>query len=130
MTRGGMDVLGLLKDDGDLALLEWMGWFLVILGVVMASVALFTTLRVPYGRYTKDKNVVSKLGLIGCLIPPKLAWFLQELPSLFIPLFLVLNVGGRYVGVVNPNIVLLGMFIVHYANRSEEHSGCIGLCRQ
>ncbi|KAE9415322.1 hypothetical protein Angca_007665, partial [Angiostrongylus cantonensis] len=45
-------------------------------------------------------------------IPPKLAWFIQELPSFAIPLCYI--VGCRSV----PGIVVLVTFLIHYFNRT------------
>lgn len=106
-----------LREAKDASLLEFLGWMLIFLGLVLVIFDLLN-LRIPYGRYGSEENsLFAKLGLTRLKLPAKLAWFVMELPSFLIPLYLVLNVGGKYVGQFNPNIVLLGMFILHYFNR-------------
>ena len=106
-----------LLEGKDASLLEFSGWGLIILGLSLVTLDLFN-LRIPYGRYGSDQGgLFAWLGLTKFKLPAKLAWFMMELPSFLIPTFLVLNVGGKYVGQFNPNIVLLGMFILHYFNR-------------
>jgi 3-oxo-5-alpha-steroid 4-dehydrogenase 1 len=106
-----------LREGKDASLLELSGWVLIILGLTLVSLDLFN-LRIPYGRYGSEQGgLFAMLGLTSFKLPAKLAWFVMEMPSFLIPLFLVLNVGGEYVGQFNPNIVLLGMFILHYFNR-------------
>ena len=106
-----------LQEGKDLFLLEWIATLLLLLGMAMAVMAACTTLRVPYGRYGSDGGLFARLRLTSCKVPARLGWFVQELPSFAVPMYLILNVGGRYVGGFNPNIVLLGMFILHYFNR-------------
>ena len=111
-----------LQEGRDLALLEGAGWLLIVLGLALV-VCDFFNLRIPYGRYGNDKGLFAWLGLTSFKLPARLAWFVMEMPSFLIPTFLVLNVGGKYVGEFNPNIVLLGMFILHYFNRSKPGPG-------
>ena len=91
----------------DLLLVESMGWFFLTLGGLLVAVHLLN-FAIPYGRHSW------KWGL---KIPAKMGWFFMEMPSFVVPLYLVFNVGGAHVGKINPNIVLLGMFILHYFNR-------------
>ena len=107
-----------LREGKDASLLELSGWFLLIQGLTMFILNFFN-LRIPYGRYGSEQGgLFAMLGLTSFKLPARLAWFVMEMPSFVIPLFLVLNVGGEYVGQFNPNIVLLGMYILHYFNRS------------
>ena len=106
-----------LRQGKDLHFLEGIGMSLLVLGAIVGGISLFN-IRMPYGRYTSDTSrLFHIIGLTSCKIPAKLAWFLQELPSFVLPLFCVLNIGGKQVGEFNPNIVILGMFIMHYFNR-------------
>lgn len=105
-----------LLEGKDEQLLEGMGWFLLLLGAFVALLGLLKV-EVPYGRYGNNGGLLSYLLLTNLKMPAKLGWFLMEMPSFAVPTYLVLNVGGKYVGQVNPNIVLLGMFILHYFNR-------------
>ena len=110
-----------LREGKDASLLQYSGWLLIILGLSLPIFGLFN-LRIPYGRYgsTEQGGLFARLGLTKFKLPAKLAWFVMEMPSFLIPVYLVLNVGGKYVGQFNPNIVLLGMFILHYFNRCGE----------
>lgn len=105
-----------LQDGGDFHLLEGLGWFLLILGAFIVLLNLLNV-QVPYGRYGNNQGFLSSLLLTNVKVSARLAWFLMEMPSFAIPLYLILNVGGRHIGQVNPNIVLLGMFLLHYFNR-------------
>ncbi|XP_045616292.1 3-oxo-5-alpha-steroid 4-dehydrogenase 1 [Procambarus clarkii] len=62
----------------------------------------------PYGRYASSSS---------WSVPAKLAWALQESPAFFVPVLLV-AFGRRtaYAGLVNQ--LCLGMFIMHYFQRS------------
>jgi hypothetical protein len=48
-------------------------------------------------------------------LPSRLAWFLQELPSLLIPLIAVYQAGPA--NIPTANMVALAMFVSHYAQR-------------
>lgn len=79
--------------------------------LVPLSVLLFLWLRTwgsPYGRYVSPQSF--------CLVPARLAWALQELPSLLVPLWCAAADGGRLHRW--PNRILLAMFVGHYAQRS------------
>lgn len=99
----------------DAYLLETLGWVLLCVGGLVVLLYLLSV-EAPYGRYSNNEGVFATL-CTGFKIPARVGWFAMELPSFLIPLYLVFNVGGRYVGQLNPNIVLLGMYILHYFNR-------------
>lgn len=103
------DLLAFFAEGRDLVLIQWL-WPLLIV------VALLVPLQAsPYGKL-KENEFWGRLR--SCRVNVRVGWFLQELPSFAIPLFLVLNYGGKYVGgQANPNIVLVSMFILHYAQR-------------
>lgn len=106
-----------LEEDGDELLLGWL-WKVPV--VFVATVAFLSKwLYVPYGRYGDQRpgRIQLPAMVTSLKLPARQVWLIQEVPSLAVPLFLLLNVGGRHVGAVNPNIVLLGMFLLHYANR-------------
>lgn len=105
-----------LHNGKDLPLLEGMGWSLLIVGAFLILLVLLHV-KVPYGRYGNSNGLLSYLLLTNVKVSAKLGWFFMEMPSFVIPVYLVLNVGGKHVGEFNPNIVLLGMFMLHYFNR-------------
>ena len=100
------------EEDRDEILLGWL-WKALLAFIAFSSLIG----RVPYGRYGDDKGVLSRLLVVSFKLPARQAWVVQEIPSLAVPLFLLLIIGGRYVGTINPNMVLLGMFLLHYINR-------------
>ena len=68
----------------------------------------------PYGRYSNEKA----LGISdwGPKVPAQLAWCLQELPSLVVPLVCLVRRGWGPAHATN--IILLLCFLAHYANRA------------
>ncbi|XP_060047135.1 3-oxo-5-alpha-steroid 4-dehydrogenase 1 isoform X3 [Erinaceus europaeus] len=61
----------------------------------------------PYGRYVTPGG--------RCQLPARVSWVLQELPSLVLPLLLLLRAPP---GTPTPNLLLLSMFVLHYVQRS------------
>lgn len=101
-----------LRNRSDEQLLDWLWKGLLLSGVAMIVLAEVIKLRIPYGRYGKSSLACNMY------MSARTAWFTQELPSVVVPLFLLLNVGGaQLAGAPNPNIVLVGMFLVHYLQR-------------
>ena len=105
-----------LEAGGDAQLVASLGWLMLSIAAVLVFLE-YLGVEVPYGRYSNSKTFIASLLWTNFRVPAKLGWFVMEMPSFVIPLYLVLNVGGHHVGEVNPNIVLLGMFILHYFNR-------------
>ncbi|XP_048754965.2 3-oxo-5-alpha-steroid 4-dehydrogenase 1-like isoform X2 [Ostrea edulis] len=69
----------------------------------------FTT--APYGRYTRSGW--------GYLLPSKLAWFVQELPSFVVPLLVLSRWRYEDLNIINNNNkVLIGCFLLHYFHRT------------
>ena len=68
----------------------------------------------PYGRYSNEKA----LGISdwGPKVPAQIAWCLQELPSLIVPLVCLVRPGWGPTKATN-GVLLLG-FVAHYANRA------------
>ncbi|XP_074002384.1 3-oxo-5-alpha-steroid 4-dehydrogenase 1 [Numenius arquata] len=87
-------------------LLELLSWGLVALGVTSGLLLRF--IPMPYGRYSSRR--------FGWLLPVRLAWALQELPSLLVPIGLAACGGAT--SAAWPNRLLLGCFVLHYAHRS------------
>ena len=64
----------------------------------------------PYGRYSR--------GGYGFGVNARVAWVLQECPSFLVPVFVAGYLGGdKITGTINPNVVLLSMFLLHYFQR-------------
>lgn len=101
--------MGVVQKIGgdDLKLVESIGWCILALGGLLVVIHCFNV-AIPYGKHSKNW---------GLKIPARMGWFVMEMPSFVLPLYLVFNVGGAHVGKINPNVVLLGMFILHYFNR-------------
>ncbi|XP_065440268.1 3-oxo-5-alpha-steroid 4-dehydrogenase 1 isoform X5 [Chrysemys picta bellii] len=95
-----------LSGPEERRLLEILSYGLVGAGALSALLLRFV--RMPYGRYSTRR--------FGCPVPVRLAWALQELPSLLVPLGLSLFSGAARVSKW-PNRVLLALFIGHYAHR-------------
>lgn len=85
---------------------------MITVGLILVFVAEVVKYHIPYGRYARTRLACN----LYC--NARTSWFLQELPSVLAPFFFLVNVGGARVdGEVNPNVVLLGMFLVHYIQR-------------
>uniref|UniRef100_A0A3Q3J4H4 Steroid 5-alpha reductase C-terminal domain-containing protein n=1 Tax=Monopterus albus TaxID=43700 RepID=A0A3Q3J4H4_MONAL len=70
-------------------------------------ILLFEKLR--YGRYSDSKY--------GFPVNAKFAWFVQEMPSFFVPLCLLVWASPAKTSLL-PNQLLIAMYIFHYAQRS------------
>uniref|UniRef100_A0A8C4VK99 Steroid 5 alpha-reductase 1 n=1 Tax=Gopherus evgoodei TaxID=1825980 RepID=A0A8C4VK99_9SAUR len=92
-------------------LLESLSYGLVAAAALFALLLRFV--RMPYGRYSTRR--------FGCPVPARLAWALQELPALLVPVGLSLFSGAARVSEW-PNRVLLALFIGHYAHRYQRGS--------
>lgn len=64
--------------------------------------------RAPYGRYSR--------GGWGVQIPGKVAWFVQELPSFVVPLYLAVFTDCPRAG-EKRNQIALSLFLLHYFQR-------------
>ncbi|GCC35421.1 hypothetical protein chiPu_0013905 [Chiloscyllium punctatum] len=99
--------LALGVDNDSEFLLKSLSWLMVLMGVVTFVLSKFVDL--PYGRYACSK--------FGFPVNVKIAWFIQELPSLTVPLYLMcFSTDIKPLSL--PNRLLLGMFIGHYIHRS------------
>ena len=83
----------------------WTPVVMISIGVAVFAIEVFGGLRAAYGRYNKSN--------IGLSAP--IAWFLQESPAFFIPLyFFFMNETKKE---INANSILLLFFLIHYFNR-------------
>jgi len=80
----------------------------------LATFGLFSAIfPAPYGKFTEGAGRLPLLTtLIAAKLPAALAWGLQELPALLIPLLAVLEMG------LHLRTLLLLPFLLHYFNRS------------
>lgn len=84
-------------------------WKAVIV-CAFATAVVQSIMSAPYGRYTR--------GGYGFSMNARLAWLLQECPSFLVPVFVAGYLGGDQItGTLNPNVVLLSMFLLHYFHR-------------
>jgi len=65
----------------------------------------------PYGRYSESQGW-------GPLIDAKLAWFIMESPNVFVSALIWSDAGGNAPVKSKANQALLGLFVLHYVNRS------------
>ncbi|KAG8442521.1 hypothetical protein GDO86_011353 [Hymenochirus boettgeri] len=101
------NMLSALYSD-ERGLLDCQAWVMVLMGLFCFPILQRT--KVPYGRYGTS--------LYGPPVPVRLAWFIQELPSLAIPVSFYLK--HQEIGLVNT--VLLGAFVCHYSQRTIIYS--------
>ncbi|XP_051872486.1 3-oxo-5-alpha-steroid 4-dehydrogenase 1 [Pristis pectinata] len=85
-------------------LVELLSWLIILIGGCILALRF---VEIPYGRYSSSKY--------RFLINGKVAWFVQEIPSLAIPLYLFFSADKP---LQPPNMLMLGMFICHYSQRS------------
>lgn len=87
---------------------------MMIIGIV-TYIALVHFVTAPYGKFAQEKGW-------GPLIPAKLGWIIMETPNLWMTALIYLlcknaNVSLSIEGSL-PNKVLLGLYLIHYVNRS------------
>lgn len=92
--------------------LEFTWKAVIVMSFVILPVQLM--MSAPYGRYLRAGY--------GFGVNFRLAWVLQECPSFLIPVFVAGYLGGDQItGALNPNTVLLLMFLLHYFQRYMLH---------
>jgi hypothetical protein len=99
--------------EGEQQFHAFLGYALLT-AMAAACAALSLGAVAPYGRYADAKA----LGISdwGPKVPAQLAWCLQELPSLVVPLACLVRPGWGPASATN-GVLLLG-FLAHYANRA------------
>ncbi|KAE8597617.1 hypothetical protein XENTR_v10016533 [Xenopus tropicalis] len=97
-----MSLSALVGDEAQL--LNLLAMFMALMGLV--SYVSLQYIRMPYGRYADSA--------FGPPVPVRLAWFVQEVPSLSVSLFFYL----RQTEFSIANQVLMGAFICHYTQRT------------
>ncbi|MFH4980778.1 hypothetical protein AB6A40_007487 [Gnathostoma spinigerum] len=99
-------IVELLREEPQL--IAAICYAMIACGLVVL-VVLLNGSRAPYGRF-RDSAILSKLS-----ISARLGWFIQEIPSLIIPLYYATK---ALPNLPLPNAVLLFFFIIHYAQRA------------
>lgn len=102
-----------LNEGRDWFICVWIQWFFLLTSLALTGLYL-VQFNIPYGRYNK-----TRINLFDIYINAKFAWCIQEIPAVILPLYCLLNVGGAQVGEFNPNIILIGMFLMHYLQRYD-----------
>uniref|UniRef100_A0A3Q3K8Q6 Steroid 5-alpha reductase C-terminal domain-containing protein n=1 Tax=Monopterus albus TaxID=43700 RepID=A0A3Q3K8Q6_MONAL len=90
----------------ELYILDCMAYCMIFMAVGVFVILLFEKLR--YGRYSDSKY--------GFPVNAKFAWFVQEMPSFFVPLCLLVWASPAKTSLL-PNQLLIAMYIFHYAQR-------------
>uniref|UniRef100_W5LJH0 3-oxo-5-alpha-steroid 4-dehydrogenase n=1 Tax=Astyanax mexicanus TaxID=7994 RepID=W5LJH0_ASTMX len=87
-------------------LVRWLSWSMILAGLVHFILLLKS--HAPYGRYARTSP--------GCrTVPARVAWFLQELPALLLPVLLLLTTSDSH---RTGRCLLLTTFCLHYFQRS------------
>lgn len=105
-----MMALILTQLDGAFSLhssLTFVSGLMICWGFCNFVMLQFTT--APYGRYSRSGW--------GAMVPAKLAWFLQELPSFIVPLLIVLERYEEFHTMDIHDKALIGCFLAHYFHR-------------
>ena len=91
----------------ELTLIYFLSYVMIAMGF-LTFYRLTNGNKSPYGRYVAGGGRLR--------LNPRLAWFLQELPSFAVPLyFLIFTSAIQYVNIANKLIVC--MFLCHYFQR-------------
>lgn len=99
------DLLLMIKHV-DLSLLNTVSLVYFVTSILVFTL-LVSGITAPYGRYTRTGW--------GICINGKVAWFIQEIPSFAVPvIFLFTDAPGLR---KTPNILLFGLFCIHYFQR-------------
>ena len=89
----------------------WTPVIMISVGVLVFILESVGGLRAAYGRYN-TKNIGFSASV---------AWFIQESPAFFVPLFLSFLRGSFLIdstkSQINTNFILLCYFLLHYFNR-------------
>lgn len=81
----------------------------LMLFMAFCSFLTFLKIEVPYGRYTSSK--------FGFPVNARFAWFVQELPAIFVPFLLIVATSPAKTAILS-NQLLIAMYCCHYIHRS------------
>ncbi|KAL6477215.1 hypothetical protein MHYP_G00130500 [Metynnis hypsauchen] len=91
-------------------LVQWLSWGMILAGLV--HLLCFLKSHAPYGRYMGS-------SFSSWMVPARLAWFIQELPALLLPLLLLLSTSDSH---QTGRCLLLSTFCLHYFQRTCVYS--------
>ncbi len=103
------------EESLDYLFVYYANWLLVVSGIAILVLYLANfNIQFSYGRY--GHQLPTACGNVNA----RIAWFIQELPCVFIPILLVLVAENDQIKrfEVTPNTVLLSMYLLHYIQRS------------
>jgi hypothetical protein len=108
----GMDQLKLiLSDNAAGAICELSSWAMIASAVLIFVSTLY--IKAPYGRYSSESK-----GW-GPLVEARLAWIMMECPNIIIVIgILYYAYVIKHASIPLSNLVLLGLFCLHYFQRS------------
>lgn len=86
----------------------WVPIIMILTGGFVLLVEGMFGMKAKYGRYSSPKS-------LGLQAP--IAWLLQECPSFFVPLALIIHRRASLFNNLNTNVIILGYFMIHYFNR-------------
>ena len=88
-----------------------LAYFMIFMALVTLPTLVWGP-TAPYGRFSQTSGW-------GWLVPNRLAWITQEIPSLAVPVVWVafFATGDQLANLRGVNLVLMSLFIVHYTNR-------------
>ena len=110
-------LLGVRSLDEEASLIKTMSFAILTLSLFFLFFTVYLH-EAPYGRYARQYK-----WFWGCQINSKIGWFVQELPSLVIPILCLLLVNEETSKInngVTANSILLACFIAHYIHRLIE----------
>ncbi|XP_043921341.1 3-oxo-5-alpha-steroid 4-dehydrogenase 1 isoform X3 [Protopterus annectens] len=101
-----------MNEINGVQLLEYMSWCMIFSGILAFVVLQFV--NIPYGRQASSA--------FGFPVNVKLAWFVQEIPSLAVPaVFIILGTPATRFSQPS-NQILIAMFLTHYVQREMDPS--------
>ncbi|VDM42688.1 unnamed protein product [Toxocara canis] len=89
-------------------LAEFVSYSMIACGMIV-FLWLSRGAKASYGRYSNE-SIFRKYS-----VPARAAWFLQEIPSLIIPLLYMITL---FPSLSSSNVVVVSLFVAHYAQRS------------
>lgn len=99
----------------------WTISVLLLVCFAAASPLLVSVIEAPYGRYNQAGDKETKWGVMRLLmladVNAKLAWVLQEIPTLIAAVVCWLRGRSECTGSMG-NVVVFTLFVVHYVNRT------------